>query len=59
MDDNEKKIRSENRKKWRGRELTLTSTEELYNADPNCKHETVGLLSGGIKCIHCNGWFCY
>lgn len=40
--------------------LTLFTPEEhkLYNADPNCHHETVSLWSG-VKCKHCPGWFCY
>lgn len=33
--------------------------EELFGADPDCKHYVVGQSRGGIKCIHCNGWFCY
>lgn len=32
--------------------------EELYNADPNCKHEIVS-DSSGIRCKKCGGWFCY
>lgn len=34
-------------------------TDELYNADPNCEHEVIHKLSGGIACIKCTGWFCY
>lgn len=33
--------------------------DELFNADPNCKHYVVAQNRGGIKCIHCGGWFCY
>jgi len=51
--------REKNRKKWRGHELTSEKTENLYDADPNCKHQTVGMNGGGVKCIHCDGWFCY
>jgi hypothetical protein len=58
MDSIEKKRRSENRKEFKGRKLTVYKTEELYNADPNCKHQVVSLWSG-VKCIHCKGWFCY
>jgi len=32
---------------------------ELFNADPNCKHEVVGAPGGGVKCRKCKGWFCY
>jgi len=35
------------------------SEEELYNADPNCKHEIISASGGGIKCVKCNGWFCF
>lgn len=31
--------------------------EQLYDADPNCKHEVVAQWSG-VKCKHCPGWFC-
>lgn len=31
----------------------------LYNADPNCDHNIVPQLSGGVKCTKCGGWFCY
>ena len=33
--------------------------EKLYDADPNCEHNIVPVLSGGIKCTKCGGWFCY
>lgn len=33
--------------------------EELWQADPNCQHETYCAPGGGIKCRHCPGWFCY
>jgi hypothetical protein len=33
-------------------------SHQLYDADPNCKHEIVALWSG-VKCKHCSGWFCY
>jgi len=32
---------------------------ELYDADPECKHEVVSASGGGIKCTKCRGWFCY
>ena len=31
----------------------------LFNAKPDCKHETYCAPGGGIKCVHCPGWFCY
>jgi hypothetical protein len=31
----------------------------LWDADPNCKHEEVSQPGGGVKCIKCNGWFCF
>ncbi len=33
--------------------------QELYDADPNCKHQTVDAPGGGIKCTRCAGWFCF
>ena len=33
-------------------------TDELFDADPSCKHELVNKWSG-IKCKKCKGWFCY
>lgn len=35
-----------------------TESEELYDADPNCKHNIVSQWSG-VKCSKCPGWFCY
>ena len=32
---------------------------DLFDADPNCKHEVVDAPGGGVKCKHCSGWFCY
>lgn len=31
---------------------------ELYDADPECEHETEEDWSG-IVCTKCGGWFCY
>lgn len=33
--------------------------DELWGADPNCKHEVVAQPRGGVKCKKCPGWFCY
>ena len=32
-------------------------TEDLFDADPNCKHE-IEYKWSGFKCKHCPGWFC-
>jgi hypothetical protein len=32
---------------------------DLYNADPSCRHFVIGASGGGVKCVECNGWFCY
>lgn len=37
----------------------LEVDDELYDADPNCDHETVDVPGGGINCTKCHGWFCY
>ena len=34
------------------------ATGNLFNADPNCKHEIKNKWSG-VKCVKCGGWFCY
>lgn len=41
------------------RPLKKIYTGELYNADPNCEHELDERCISGIRCKHCNGWFCY
>ena len=35
------------------------SYKDLYNGDPNCKHEVLPSPGGGVKCRLCRGWFCY
>ncbi len=32
--------------------------EELWNADPDCKHRIICALGGGVKCTKCPGWYC-
>lgn len=32
---------------------------DLWDADPNCKHEVVSAPGGGAKCRKCKGWFCF
>jgi len=32
---------------------------DLYDADPDCKHDIVCASGGGIKCSKCRGWFCF
>lgn len=34
-------------------------TDELYDADPHCKHEVKDAPGGGVKCAKCPGWFCF
>lgn len=33
--------------------------EDLFDADPNCKHKVICAPGGGVKCTKCSGWFCY
>ena len=33
--------------------------DDLWDADPTCKHNVVCAPGGGIKCTKCNGWFCF
>lgn len=33
--------------------------EELWDADPKCRHKIVDAPGGGVKCTKCGGWFCY
>ena len=33
--------------------------DELWEADPNCKHDIQPARGGGVKCTKCSGWFCY
>jgi hypothetical protein len=49
----------ENFHEFIGDEPVIFETDELYNADPNCKHETYCAPGGGVKCKHCPGWFCF
>lgn len=32
---------------------------DLFDADPECKHEIVDAPGGGVKCTKCTGWFCF
>lgn len=32
--------------------------DELWDADPKCKHNIVPAPGGGIKCTKCRGWCC-
>jgi len=34
------------------------NSDELFDADPNCKHE-IEVLWSGVKCKKCKGWFCF
>ena len=31
---------------------------ELWEADPKCKHNIIAAPGGGIKCTKCRGWCC-
>jgi len=33
--------------------------DTLYDADENCEHDTKPVSGGGVKCMKCNGWFCF
>lgn len=37
----------------------LPEGEELWGGDKNCQHLVYCAPGGGIKCVHCPGWFCY
>ena len=37
----------------------IEDDEELWNADPNCKHNIVSARGGGVRCTKCGGWMCY
>ena len=32
--------------------------DELWDADPTCKHEIECAPGGGVKCTKCSGWYC-
>jgi hypothetical protein len=55
------KLEEEDKKKQNNTKVTKHNKdeEELWNADPNCKHKIVNANGGGIRCIKCGGWFCY
>lgn len=36
-----------------------TKFDELYDADPDCKHNVVSSSGGGVHCTKCTGWFCF
>jgi hypothetical protein len=40
-------------------EVEPYETDELYDADPECKHEVKSAVGGGVKCTKCPGWFCF
>lgn len=44
---------------YKNRKREKSYVEELWNADPNCKHEIIGARGGGVKCTKCPGWFCF
>lgn len=44
---------------YKGSWAESMNKQELWDADPNCKHEVKPALGGGVKCTKCRGWFCY
>jgi hypothetical protein len=40
-------------------ETNELKTEDLWDADPDCKHERDENCWSGIRCKHCGGWFCF
>ena len=40
-------------------ETTKEKEVELWDADPDCKHEYDKNLWSGVRCLKCGGWFCY
>jgi hypothetical protein len=47
------------KKETKKKQKPIWKTEDLWNADPKCKHKIVDAKGGGIKCTKCAGWFCY
>ena len=39
-------------------EVVWFEDEELWDADPKCKHDVISTNGGGVKCTKCRGWFC-
>jgi len=37
---------------------THTDDTDLFDGDPDCKHEN-DECSSGVRCVKCDGWFCY
>ena len=35
------------------------TTQELWDANPNCVHDIQPAPGGGVRCTKCSGWFCY
>lgn len=33
--------------------------DALWNADPECEHDTVASRRGGVNCTKCDGWYCF
>lgn len=55
------KVRYLNHKLYANKTLPLPSLEkekeELWDGDPNCKHNIISLWNG-VKCTKCGGWYC-
>jgi hypothetical protein len=41
------------------KEQVCLEDQELWEADPDCKHDIQCAPGGGVKCTKCRGWFCY
>ena len=37
----------------------LPAKDELWDADPKCKHDIKPQPGGGVKCTKCSGWYCF
>lgn len=40
-------------------EPPIKQGDELWEADPTCKHKIVSARGGGVRCTKCGGWCCY
>ena len=37
----------------------LLEGDSLFDADEECEHAIMAQPRGGVKCVRCNGWFCF
>ena len=45
-------------KTFEGNQPSMDYDSELWDADPDCKHEVISAPGGGVKCTKCKGWYC-